>query len=214
MKKIKLSEIKENPEKIKEVKVKDYISITTKQMIVFGYSMDDGTHAEGIVDMCIEQRDDGMYYENIIEREIVSKLFLIQVYCENVEFNEIKVNETMYDFYMTNGLYNYVVENIPNDEYWKFMELIEEGIYQELKIKNSLSAILNRGLNKLADIINNNLDPKKLNKLIKTAGKELRGLDFDKLEGLKGIMDVLEGKDSKNIKSNAKVGGVIGKNSK
>ena len=214
MKKIKLSEIKENPEKIKEVKVKDYISITTKQMIVFGYSMDDGTHAEGIVDMCIEQRDDGMYYENIIEREIVSKLFLIQVYCENVEFNEIKVNETMYDFYMTNGLYNYVVENIPNDEYWKFMELIEEGIYQELKIKNSLSAILNRGLNKLADIINNNLDPKKLNKLIKTASKELRGLDFDKLEGLKGIMDVLEGKDSKNIKSNAKVGGVIGKNSK
>lgn len=186
---IKLSEIQKNPEKIKEVKTIQYISLTTKSMVIFGYETDEGK-VEGIVDMCVEQRDDGLYYENLIQKEMLSKMFLVQVYTENINFDEIDGDMGYYDFYMTSGLYQHVLENIPNEEYFRFEEFIENGIYQELKTKNSLSSVINRGLNLLIEKMP---DEKGIAKLIRLTSKEFKNFDIGKLDQIQQVFGVMDG---------------------
>jgi len=163
---------------------------------------------ESIVDSCTVEENGMVICDNYMKR-LTTDIILVNNYT-NLEFNEESYVEE-YDYLCENDIVDYVVGKIKKSETYFIQDMVWEEIENRMRINNTIEGILNRGLNKLADIINNNLDPKKLNKLIKTACKELRGLDFDKLEGLKGIIDVLEGK---NIKSNAKVGGVIGKDSK
>ena len=198
---MKISELKQQIEEGKNYKdiieFISYIPFVKKEIL-----------CDSIVDGCIKE-ENGMIICDHYMKQLTTDIMLINNYT-NLEFNEESYVEE-YDYLCENDIVDYVVGKIKKSETYFIQNMVWKEIKNRMKINNTIEGILNRGLNKLADIINNNLDPKKLNKLIKTAGKELRDLDFNKLEGLKGIIDVLEGK---NIKSNAKVGGVIGKDSK
>lgn len=198
---MKISELKQQIEEGKNYKdiieFISYIPFVKKEIL-----------CDSIVDGCIKE-ENGMIICDHYMKQLTTDIMLINNYT-NLEFNEESYVEE-YDYLCENDIVDYVVGKIKKSETYFIQNMVWEEIKNRMKINNTIEGILNRGLNKLADIINNNLDSKKLNKLIKTVAKELRSLDFDKLEGLKGIMDVLEGK---NIKSNAKVGGVIGKDSK
>lgn len=198
---MKISELKQQIEEGKNYKdiieFISYIPFVKKKIM-----------CESIADSCIKE-ENGMIICDHCMKQLTTDIMLINNYT-NLEFNEESYVEE-YDYLCENDIVDYVVGKIKKSETYFIQDMVWEEIENRMRINNTIEGILNRGLNKLADIINNNLDPKKINKLIKTVAKELRSLDFDKLEGLKGIMDVLEGK---NIKSNAKAGGVIGKDSK
>ena len=198
---MKISELKQQIEEGKNYKdiieFISYIPFVKKKIM-----------CESIADSCIKEENSMIICDHYM-KQLITDIMLINNYT-NLEFNEDGFVEE-YDYLCENDIIDYIVGKIKDSEMYFIQDMVWEEIENRMRINNTIEGILNRGLNKLVDIINNNLDPKEINKLIKTAGKELRGLDFNKLEGLKGIIDVLEGK---NIKSNDKVGGVIGKDSK
>ncbi len=230
MSKIRLSDIKNNPELVNEIQVKKYISITEKQMTINGFADDDGNYYPGIIDSCLEKKD-GMYFINYFRKEMLVNLAIVQSYCDNVEFDEIEnENMTMYDFYNISGILKKVIDNIPDLEYWKFTDFVDSTLQQELDVRNSVSAVLNRGIEdvkiiledkamQFIKIVEKNTDPNVIKKLFKSLFKDVKGLDMDKMGFLKDIFVGLnglgkEGKDNANLKTTAKVGGVIGKDSK
>ena len=187
MKKIKLSQIKENPSLIKEIRVKKYLPIANKQITICGFNGEDGKRYEGIVEMCLKQNEDGLHYVDFIDKEIVMVLSIVQAYCaDSIEFDDIEV-DSMYDFYVESGLWKYIIYNISEDEYKQFVGFVENTLAQEMKLKNSIEGIVASGINKIADVINTNLNPMELNKLVKTFSKEFKNFDLSKMEMVSSI---------------------------
>lgn len=210
MEKIKLSEIKENPELIKEIRVKQYLPIANKKITICGFDGDDGKRYEGIIEMCLKQNEDGLHYVDFIDKEMVMVLFIVQAYCaDSIEFDDID-EDSMYDFCMS-GLWQHVRDNIPEDEYKQFVNFVDDILSQEMKLKNSVESILVQGINKIADVINTNLNPKEINKLVKTFSKEFSNFDLNKLDGINSIFSEMskppkeEPKIANNKKKNKKL---------
>lgn len=177
---MKLSEIKDNIKLVDEIEVKKYIPMAYKKMII-----------DGIKAQCIKQQEgmSNMYYIDFVTKEIVSVLLITQSYIKNVEFDEVEVENTLYDFYVSSGIWEKVEKEIPANEINLIESLVYDTIYTELEIENSIEGVLLRGLNKIADVINKNLNPKEINKFIKTFSKEIKDFDVDKLGVVAKLLD-------------------------
>ena len=197
MEKIKLSQIKENPSLIKEIRVKKYLPIANKQITICGFNGEDGKRYEGIVEMCLKQNEDGLHYIDFIDKEIVMVLSIVQAYCaDSIEFDDIEV-DSMYDFYVESGLWKYIIYNISEDEYKQFVGFVEEILAQEMKLRNSIEGIVSSGINKLIDKIPTD---KQLKSLAKSLVKDMKGFNWDSLPMLKEIYQSLNGELGKENK--------------
>ncbi len=200
--KIKLSDIWANTDLIKmeKVKIAEYIPIAHKRMIIEGFIENDGSKHPGIVDMCLKQDIDGMYYIDYFVKEVALVTSLVQAYCLNIEFDEIEIEDTMYDFYITSGIWDEVKENIPEDEYWIFMDLLDNTLAEKVESKNSIEGILCRGLDKFVEVVDKNMNPKEINKLIGTFSKEFKEFNFDKLGVVGDVVSHLTNPPKKSSK--------------
>ncbi len=209
MGKIKLSQIKDNPQLVKEIKVKQYLPLVDKMILIEGFENETERYS-GIVDDAIKQNNEGMYCIDYISKKIATVLGIIQKYAE-IEFDDVEVDNLLYDFCITSGIWNKVKSNIPESEYFEIIGLIDDVIEQEIEIKNSVASVLNRRLNNLASVLNRGLNrfidkiptDKQIKSLSKSLVKDMKNFDWDSVPKLKEIYQTI-----------IKTGDDIGKNSK
>lgn len=177
-----LSEIKSNPEKIHEIKVTSYLPIVEKMIMIQGF---DGEEERfyGIIDDCIKEKD-GMYYVDYISKEISFVIAMVQRYT-NIEFDDVEIHNTLYDFCITSGIWNIVLNGIPTDELYMVKNLLDNTLEQELKIKNSIEGILNRNLQAFIEKIPNE---KSIKKLIAEIPKQINKIKPEQLGLIKDMV--------------------------
>lgn len=181
---IKISEfINENGEfNTKEfrdkVKIKKYISIYTKNLLINGYH-DEESSIDGIIDRCVTANTDGFYILDPFSKKITIDLTLVKHYSnleldiDNVMVDNIKIN--IYDYIVSNGIVDEIKEQMDCREYDLFIDLVDEAIYNKLQSENSIEASVVKVKNRLfelADKVNVQLDKFNLKELQKV-GKSL-----------------------------------------
>ena len=198
---MKISELKQQIEEGKNYKdiieFISYIPFVKKKIM-----------CESIADSCIKE-ENGMITCDHCMKQLTTDIMLINNYT-NLEFNEESYVEE-YDYLCENDILNYIVDKINETETYFIQDMVWEEIENRMRVSNSIEGILTRGVNKIADIINTNLNSKQIKSIIKLASKEFKNFQPEKLQILNDMLNVAEGKN--NVKTN-KVGGVIGKNSK
>jgi hypothetical protein len=113
----------------------------------------------------------------------------------DIEFDDIEVDDTIYDYFITSGIWEYVKENIPFNEYELVIDLLENTLKQEIELNNSISSIVNTHLGTVVDIINRRFpNEKEMKGIIKSLTKSFKDLDWDKVPMLKQMKDVFKGK--------------------
>ena len=177
-----LSEIKNDPKKVNEIKVIPYLPIVEKMVMIQGFNGEE-ERFYGIVDDCIKEKD-GMYYVDYISKEISFVIAIVQRYT-NVEFDNVKIHNTLYDFCITSGIWNIVLNGIPTDEFYIVKELLDNTLEQELKIKNSIEGILNRNLQALVEKLPND---KQIKKLIAEIPKQVNKIKPEQLGLIKDMV--------------------------
>jgi len=198
---MKISELKQQIEEGKNYKdiieFISYIPFVKKKII-----------CESIADSCIKEENGMIICDNYMKR-LTTDIMLVNNYT-NLEFNEDGYVEE-YDYLCENDILNYIVDKINETETYFIQDMVWEEIENRMRVSNSIEGILTRGVNKIADIINTNLNSKQIKSIIKLASKEFKNFQPEKLQILNDMLNVAEGKN--NVKTN-KVGGVIGKDSK
>jgi len=198
---MKISELKQQIEEGKNYKdiieFISYLSFVKKKIL-----------CDSIVDSCIKEENDMVICDNYMKR-LTTDIMLVNNYT-NLEFNEDGYVEE-YDYLCENDILNYIVDKINETETYFIQDMVWEEIENRMRVSNSIEGILTRGVNKIADIINTNLNSKQIKSIIKLASKEFKNFQPEKLQILNDMLNVAEGKN--NVKTN-KVGGVIGKDSK
>ncbi|MDD4804546.1 MAG: hypothetical protein PHN69_05160 [Candidatus Pacebacteria bacterium] len=188
---MKLSEIQKDKSKLYEMQVLSYLPIAHKTLMINGGEEVDGIkEVTGIIDDCIKEKN-GMYYIDHFAKEVSFVLCVVMNYTD-LEFDEIELKEgyTIYDFIMESRIWECVQKHIPEEEMRKIHNLLDESLYQELEIKNSLQGILSRNLIKFVDVVDKNMNPKEMKSLLKAVSKEVKGLDQDKIKELSKLMGV------------------------
>jgi hypothetical protein len=146
----------------------NYLPISTKRHI-----------CETIVNNSIIERD-GMKFIDSIQKQIAFDLSLIQFYTD-IDIENIDMDE-MYQ----NGTIEEIKKLIPVSE----ISFIEEHVYymldQETEVFNSLSAIVNRNLQKLLEKIP---DEKSIQKILKSVPNTLNKLSPESKEIFKGMIE-------------------------
>jgi hypothetical protein len=184
---MKLSEIKlslSQGSKIDSLKieVKPYLSIIEKMMMTLGYEKNE-IHQNGIVDECIEFKNNYAIL-NFFLKEIAIKISVINWYT-NIELDG-NSNVDDFDYVIISGIWDYVINQIEEDEYKNLLSLIDSSLTEKVKSNNSIEAIINRNLNVIADRIPNS---KQLKSLAKSLIKDINGLDSSKLSIIQEIKE-------------------------
>lgn len=186
---------------IADLDVKTYLPLIEKKVIVRQVCED------------IVEYEDGMAFDDYTQKIISKTLAVLLNYCQ-LEVDENTTNGDIIDvidLLFEKGIYNKIEEKI-GDDLREFCWTIDEMI-DNIKFKNNnIEGILARGINKIADIINTNLNSKQIKSIIKLASKEFKNFQPEKLQTLNDMLNMVEGKN--NVKSNIKAGGNIGKNGK
>lgn len=162
---------------LKEIKIKDYLPVSTKRLI-----------CEEIVKNSIIDQD-GMKIKDSISYEIAYDLLIASFYT-NVDIDE------NYDEAYEYGIIDYIKENMNQRERDFISEHSWYMIKNEIETYNSLTGVISRILQNLIDKIP---DEKSLNKLIKTTVNQLNKLDTNKFKYINDIVNVLDD-NQKNIK--------------
>jgi len=136
------SEIKNNTELISEVTVKSYLPIILKRAIIHGINNEDA-EIDGLISTCIELKD-SMYYVNYA-RLTVSKFFLTISLYTDIVFDTDSMFDA-YDFFMENNLYDIIASKISDLAITD--KLIDMEIKQYLDVRNSLSFVVARSIDK------------------------------------------------------------------
>ena len=189
---VKLSEIQKDNSKVNKIQVLSYLPITKKMLMIQGSEEIDGIkEITGIVDDCIGYKN-GMYYIDHIKKE-VSFVFNMVINYTDLQLDEIELEDgsTLYDFIITSGIWEYVNEKIPKEEYFKISDLMYETLEQELKIRNSFEGVISRNL---SDLIDKMPTDKQLKSIGKSLIKDLNKLDLDKVPMLKKMWETANGK--------------------
>lgn len=138
---------------------------------------------DGVLDSCLEYNGDGMLVCDYFLKNITFDIFILRHYA-GIEIAEVEE----YDVLNRIGVVDFVKEKLGKEVSY-CVDLLEKEINQRINLHNGIAGAIARGLNRIAD----NLDSKKINKLIKSAGKELREFDLDKFGEIKSILGALEG---------------------
>lgn len=145
-------------EKLNELQIKKYIPLSEKI---------------GIIDGLIENiliNEDGLYKIDLGNYELYS-VFVTIKYFTDLEFSlseeekyEYEVED--YDFIMENNIKQFIIDNVGSD-YFKFKELLNKTLEQEVEQRNSLQSVIIKSVEKLVGTLNNLTDEKKMGKLVK-----------------------------------------------
>lgn len=173
------------------IKVKSYLPIAYKTMMINGYKVEEG-HITGIVDESIELKNN-FATVNYFNKEISTTLNILNYYTD-IEIDDLDISDTIYDYIITSGLWYYIKSQISVDEFESIINYINKSIEEKLKEYNSLENIININLMKLIDKIPNN---KELAKLSKSLIKDLNKLDINKLTMVNSLKQAIEGNKSK-----------------
>ena len=156
--------------KITDIEFKQYLSIVEKQLI-----------ANKIIDSCIIVDDAGLNRIDYFYKYFTTQVSLIVNYT-NIEFSEELIKD--FDCLAEMGLVEDIIKQIPNGEVQVIMDIVEDELYQTLKIGNSVESIIAKGLNKITDKLP---DSKELKSLSKSIIKDINKLDANKITDLKNI---------------------------
>lgn len=184
MKNMKIEELKQQLQEKKQlselIKITSYLSYTKKQII-----------CETIIDNSITENENGMLVCNYFSKKLSKDIYLIINY-SNIEIGDNLLED--YDYLCENKIVDYVLSKIDDNEKNFIYDMIELEIEQKVKIGNSIENLINKNLQRFIDVIEKNTDPKALNKLIKTASKEFKNFDPDKLKYINELKNVIDGK--------------------
>jgi hypothetical protein len=191
---MKFSEIKialDKGEQIKSLKIniKTYLPLISKMLMVLGYK-EDGKTENGIIDECIETSN-GIAYVNHFKKHMAIVCAVINWY-SNIEVDKIELEKdyTIYDYYITSGLWNYVKNQIGN-EYKIILSLVDKSIEEELRKYNSIEAVVNNNLNKLIDKVPTDIQ---LKQLARTLVRDVNSLNWNSIPKIKEIFETVQGK--------------------
>jgi len=178
------SEIKNDIENIKNVKVKSYLPILLKKSVIHGIN-NDSLEIDGLLVSSIIQKD-SLYcvdYTNLH----VSKFYLVTMLYTDIIFDtDDSVFET-YDFFMENDLFDYVLSQIKDMNFLN--DLIDKELSQYLDLHNSLeytiTKVLGDNLSKFVDKIP---DAKGMEKLLKLLPNAMNKVSPEMRDIIKDIM--------------------------
>lgn len=205
---IKISEfINENGEfNTKEfrdkVKIKKYISIYTKNLLINGYH-DEESSIDGIIDRCVTANTDGFYILDPFSKKITIDLTLVKHYSnleldiDNVMVDNIKIN--IYDYIVSNGIVDEIKEQMDCREYDLFIDLVDEVIYNKLQSENSIEASVIKVKNVLINftdkIIEKLPDEKGIKRILADAKNQINKIKPEQLNHLKEVFDLKQSID-------------------
>ena len=176
---MKFSELKakiESGEKFSDIlEVKSIASFMDKRLIV-----------DTVVSGVLETDENGMMYCDFMIKELLTKLKIANVY-GGIEFEDNVVEE--YDYICENGVLDFILKDITFGELTLLNDVIDKEIEQKIKLNNSIEGIVNSNLQKLIDKLPNS---KELDKLMKTASKELQKFDPQKYSQIQEMMKVVK----------------------
>jgi len=185
---MKFSEIKKNIESGNMfadcgLEIKPYISILLKDAFIKG-SDTENIKIDGIIKNCIEDRD-GIKYINYMQLEM-SKFIMILTLYTNIEDDSDDIYDT-YDYLVSQNIWEYIINQIPEQEIEYLEMLINRCVHQEIEIGNSLGNILNRNLNKLISKIPTE---KEMSKILNKLPKVLDSISPENKEIFKNLVNI------------------------
>jgi hypothetical protein len=158
--------------------VNKYVSIELKQFIV-----------DGIINACLEQNENGVYFVNNFVKEICLSLSFIGNYTNiNLEIEEDNVFS--YNFLKQNKIFEHIFKDEDvQEEFWFIEDLLRNELRQKIKIENSIESSVNKFLSKLIDKIPNE---KQFDKFIKKIEKSLKGVSPEAINSVKEFVNKIK----------------------
>jgi hypothetical protein len=190
---VKFSELKEKIEAVnpilintvlEQLEIKQYIPIDDKASIVSAIGEQ----------MIVEE--DGFASVDLGSKELFTTFAMAKYYGGIIfDLNEEEKNiygADEYDFLHENGVIKYIEEQ--TDDVWKFLQLLEDTLKNELEKRNSIASIAVRYLDKFMVKLDDLTDDKKMGKMVKQFEKAvsknpvLLELLKDNIEQSKGVL--------------------------
>lgn len=164
-----------------EIKIKQYLSMKDKELVI-----------ELLKSMSFNESDNGLLEYSPTNRDMAF-VFLIMKYFTNINISKTDDSRDVYDIAVGSGLFDTIINNIPEEEIGFITKHIDN--YVDLKLKE----IANRSqfLDQLKEIINDAIEkmPKEMD--MKVIAEELGKLDKSKVDGLMDIMNKVTMKNTK-----------------
>ena len=178
------------------IEVKEYLPISTKEIII-----------NSLLDECLTYNvDNGTIECDYLLREIVLELMFLFQYT-NIEINEEdEINSfDVYDLFQKHGILEQIFMKIPHKEQYFISDILDRQIEQRLKFENSMEGIISKGIDMLVGIIDRNSNPKEIQKIIRTIGKEAQkiGVNGEAVNGF--LSGLVSGGEEKTEDVNSKI---------
>jgi len=168
-----IQEIKESFKKGKSisgiVEIKPYLSYVEKKIL-----------CDKIIEESLEQNENGLFLCNFFNKKIAKDISII------VNFTNIEFEQTIqdYDYLSEQGIVDYVLNNMNQNDKVFIDEMVDKNIEQRIKLFNSIEGILANKMDKLIEKLPND---KQIKSLLKSLVKDLNKFDWDKIPMLKEI---------------------------
>lgn len=163
--------------------IEDFSNVIIKSYIPYVVK---STMIKNILDVVVFENEQGLKTINYSLLSLVKEIVLFNNYTnvsifEDKEDDENNVEDTVfvYDKLKEIGVIDYVLSQIPHEEFYFFDEVINKEIEQIQMVGNGVSSILAKTLNKIVEKLP---DQKSLAKLIKNLPKQINKIDPDKLK--------------------------------
>lgn len=134
--------------------------------------------------------ENGMLLCNYYDKKLFIEISIINNYTD-IELDEENIVGD-YDILCELGIVEHILKCLDDDEKYFIYDMVEDGICQKIKIGNSMESVVKKGLDKFVNIIDKNMNVKEINKLIKTASKELQKFEPEKLKSLQDMMKIVK----------------------
>lgn len=168
--------------KIEDIEFKKYLSLVEKQLL-----------ANKIIDSCIITDDVGLNRIDYFYKYLTTQVSLIINYT-SLEFTENLIED--FDCLAENGLLEDIIKQIPGSEIEVIMDIVEDELYQMVKLNNSVESILAKNLQQLIDKLPTD---KQLKSLSKTLVKDINKLDWNKVPMLRDMWLNANGKSGDGV---------------
>lgn len=168
--------------KLEDIEFKSYLPIIEKQIL-----------ANKIIDSCIITDDVGLNRIDYFYKYLTTQVSLIINYT-SLEFSEELIKD--FDCLTENGLLEDIIKQIPGSEIEVIMDIVEDELYQMVKLNNSVESILAKNLQQLIDKLPTD---KQIKSLSKSLVKDINKLDWDRLPMLREMWLSANGKSGDKV---------------
>lgn len=167
---ITISEIAED---YNNIQIKAYLPYVVKSKVI-----------KNILNTVVSENEQGLIIINYPLLSLVKDIFIFYSYTNVNIFEENDDIDITYDKLKEMGAIDYVLSQIPHEEFYFFDEVIVYETQQLFRVENSVSNVLAKTINKLTEKIPS---VKEINKLIPKISKELAKISPETLELLKSV---------------------------